>query len=522
MARIKYPIGIQTFSDIITEGLFYVDKTKQVYDVVNNYRYVFLSRPRRFGKSLLMSTLEAYFKGEKELFRGLAIENLESDWIRHPVFRFDFSPANYVDTSRLMDRINGCLNHIEREYSISTSSENLSERFHDMIELAYKKFGQKIVILIDEYDKPLLDCLHDSDLHEKTKAELRSFYSVIKASDQYIKFAMLTGITKFGKISVFSGLNNLKDISMIPRFNAICGISETEFHRDFKLPIASFAKEHGISEDEAWAKFKLMYDGYHFASRGEGIYNPFSVINAFDENELKNYWYVSGSPSYLIRLIERNNYKLDKIEGQTRKEDQLNNISDTSKDFIPLLYQSGYLTLKDYYNDTQEYLLGFPNKEVDTSFWNSLADHFFFGMDGSPAFNLRKCIRDVNEGHPEEFMQSMRSLFADTNSEYEKDKEIHFQNMMAIVAKMIGLTVRTEIHSALGRCDMQILTSGFIYVFEFKIDSTPQEALNQIYEKSYAVPFESDSRTVFLIGANFSTSTRTLDNWIIKKLPSHS
>lgn len=518
MARIKYPIGIQTFNDIVTEGLFYVDKTKQVYDIVDNYRYVFLSRPRRFGKSLLMSTLEAYLKGEKELFKGLAIEKLEKDWISYPVFRFDFSPANYVDISRLMDRINGCLDSIEKEYSISSTNENVSERFQELIQLAYEKSRQKVVILIDEYDKPLLDCLHDFDLHEKIKSELRSLYSVIKASDRYIKFAMLTGITKFGKISVFSGLNNLKDISMIPKYNAICGISETEFRRDFKLPIAYFTEEHNILEDEAWEKFKSMYDGYHFASRGEGIYNPFSVINAFDENELKNYWYGSGSPSYLIRLIERNNYNLDKIEGQTRKEDQLNNITDTNKDFIPLLYQSGYLTIKEYFDDSQEYLLGFPNKEVDTSFWNSLADHFFLGIDGCPAFNLRKCLRDVNEGHPEEFMQSMRSLFADTNSEFEKNKEIHFQNMMAIAAKMMGLTVRTEIHSARGRCDLQILTSGFVYIFEFKIDSTPEEALAQIFEKGYAIPFESDSRTVFLIGANFSTSLRTLDDWIIEKL----
>ncbi|MDE6787000.1 MAG: ATP-binding protein, partial [Muribaculaceae bacterium] len=494
------------------------DKTNLMYDLTDNYRYVFLSRPRRFGKSLLMSTLEAYFKGEKELFKGLAIEKLEKDWICYPVFRFDFSPANYVDTIRLMDRIKGGLDSIEKEYGISSTNENVFERFQELIELAYEKSGRKVVILIDEYDKPLLDCLHDSQLHEKMKSELRSFYSVIKASDRYIKFAMLTGITKFGKISVFSGLNNLKDISMIPKYNAICGISETEFRQYFKLPIVSFAQEHDISEYEAWEKFKLMYDGYHFASRGEGIYNPFSVINAFDENELKNFWYGSGSPSYLIRLILRNNYKLDKIEGQTRKEDQLNNISDTSKDFLPLLYQSGYLTIKEYFNDTQEYLLGFPNKEVDTSFWNSLADHFFLGMDGYPAFNLRKCLRDINEGCPEEFMRSMRSLFADTNSEYEKDKEIHFQNMMAIATKMMGLTVRTEIHSAKGRCDMQILTSDFVYVFEFKIDSSAEDALAQIYEKGYAIPFESDSRTVFLIGANFSTTMRTLDDWIIEKL----
>lgn len=518
MARTRYPIGIQTFSKVILGDYLYVDKTELVYDLTDSYEYVFLSRPRRFGKSLLMSTLEAYFKGEKELFKGLAIEKLETNWLSYPVFRFDFSPANYVDVSRLMDRIEGNLDGIAYDYSLSGGTKSVTERFAGLIKQAYEKYGRKVVILIDEYDKPLLDCLHDSDMHEKMKSELRSFYSVIKASDRYIKFAMLTGITRFGKISVFSGLNNLKDISMMPRYNAICGISESEFHRDFKAPIASFAEENSITEDMAWAQFKTMYDGYHFASRGEGIYNPFSVINAFDENELKNFWYASGSPSYLIRLIERNNYRLDNIERQARKEDQLSNISDTDQDFVPLLYQSGYLTLKKYYNDTQEYLLGFPNKEVDTSFWNSLANHFFLGKDGSPAFNLRKCLRDVNEGRPEEFMQSMKSLFADTNSEVEKDKEIHFQNMMAIAAKMIGLTVRTEIHSARGRCDMQILTSGFVYIFEFKINGTPEEAMNQIHEKGYAAPFEADSRTVFIIGTNFSTETRTLDGWIIEKL----
>ncbi len=517
MAKRRYPIGIQTFGKVISGDYLYVDKTALVHDLTDSYEYVFLSRPRRFGKSLLMSTLEAYFKGEKELFKGLAIEKLEREWNSYPVFRFDFSPANYVDISRLMERIEGNLDVIAHDYSLSNDRKSITESFAGLIKQAYEKYGRKVVILIDEYDKPLLDCLHDAEMHERMKGELRSFYSVIKASDQYIKFAMLTGITKFGKISVFSGLNNLKDISMMPRYNAICGISETEFHRDFREPIVAFAEEHGITEDEAWAQFKTMYDGYHFAPRGEGIYNPFSVINAFDENELKNFWYASGSPSYLIRLIERNNYRLDKIEGQERKEDQLSNISDTNQDFVPLLYQSGYLTLKKFYSDTREYLLGFPNKEVDTSFWNSLADHFFLGVDGSPAFNLRKCLRDVNEGRPEEFMQSMKSLFADTNSEVEKDKEIHFQNMMAIAAKMIGLTVRTEVHSAKGRCDMQILTSGFVYIFEFKINGTPEEAIKQIHDKGYAVPFEAESRTVFIIGANFSTWTRTLDGWIIEK-----
>lgn len=518
MAHTRYPIGIQTFSDIITGNYVYVDKTELVYDLTQRYRYVFLSRPRRFGKSLLMSTLESYFKGEKELFKGLAIDRLEKDWHTHPVFRFDFSPANYVDTSRLIDMINWSLGNIEKEYSLFTTDRNITLRFKELIKLAFEKYGQKVVILIDEYDKPMLDCLHDSELNQKLKAELRSFYSAIKASDQYLRFVMLTGITKFGKISVFSGLNNLKDISLMPRYNGICGITETEFHRDFKEPLAEFATEHGITETEAWEKFRLKYDGYHFASRGEGIYNPFSVINAFDENELKNFWYATGSPSYLIRLIEQNHYKLDSIDGQLRKEDQLSDITDTRNDFLPLLYQSGYLTIKGYYPDSQEYLLGFPNQEVESSFWNSLSYKFLWSSYSHSAFDLRKCLIDVNEGRPEEFMQSMKSLFADTSSEYEKDKEIHFQNMMAIAAKMMGLTVRTEIHSAKGRCDMQILTSGFVYIFEFKIDGTPEEALQQIKDKGYAVPFTADERTVFVIGANFSTDTRTLDGWIIEKI----
>ncbi len=511
----RYPIGIQTFRDIIEDDYLYVDKTQKIFEMVNSYRYVFLSRPRRFGKSLLMSTLESYFRAERQLFSGLAIEKLENNWVKYPVFRFDLSPISYSDTSKLIAYIEHCLSIISDTYSLTLSGSGNSERFLNLIRNAYEKYGQKVVILIDEYDKPMLDCLNDTVLHESLKSELRSFYSVIKASDQYVRFAMLTGITKFGKISVFSGLNNLKDISLMPRYNSICGINETEFRHYFKDPIMIFAQEHNISNDEAWDMFKIMYDGYHFASRGEGIYNPFSVMNAFDENELRSFWYASGSPGYLIRLIETYNYNLDKIEGQRRDEVQLSDITDMSQDFVPLLYQSGYLTIKGYDTETQEYTLDFPNREVYKSFWSSLAARFFRGVGGSSVFDLRQFVRDINEGRPEDFMIRMKSLFADTSSEYEKDKEIHFQNMMAITAKMLGLAVRTEVHSSAGRCDMQILTPGFVYIFEFKIDGTPEEAIAQIREKGYAIPYEASAKTIFLIGASFSTSSRTLDSWLI-------
>lgn len=516
-SSIKYPIGIQTFSEIISEGYLYVDKTEILYELVKKRKYVFLSRPRRFGKSLLMSTLESYFKGRKELFAGLKIANLETEWIEYPVFRFDFSQTNYNSPQRILDRIDGALARIERSYGIKAVGNNPVERFASLLEMACKKYGRRVVVLIDEYDKPLLDCLHDDVLHDLLRAELRGFYSVIKAMDEYIKFAMLTGVTKFGKVSVFSGLNNLRDISLLPKYNAICGITESEFHRDFVSPISEFAEDNGISDEEAWKRFKIMYDGYHFASQGEFIYNPFSVLNAFNDSELNDYWFESGSPSYLIKLVEKYSYKLDSIDGQRRTKAALTDISDITKDFVPLLFQSGYLTIQGYDEVSEEYQLGFPNQEVNKSFWSSLASRFFRGVDGHSAFNVRDCVNDIQKGNADGFMVRMKALFADTNSEPEKNKEIHFQNIMAIAAKMMGLTVGTEIHSSAGRCDMQILTDRYVYIFEFKIDGSAEEALAQIHEKGYDVPFSADSRTIILIGANFLTSTRTLGYWIIEK-----
>ena len=521
--RIEYPVGIQTFSEIIEEKYLYVDKTDLIYELVHKSKYVFLSRPRRFGKSLLMSTLEAYFKGRKELFRGLEIEKLEEDWIEYPVFRFDLSGENYNDVKRLYIRINRCLLNIEKAYALHDDSESLADRFESLIRQAYEKYGRRVVVLVDEYDKPMLDCLHDDPLHEAIKTELRGFYSVLKLSDEYIKFAMLTGVTKFGKVSVFSGLNNLKDISMLPRYNALCGISETEFHNNFAPSIKIFAEDHDLTEEGTWRRFKLLYDGYRFASRGENIYNPFSVLSAFDSEDFGYYWYSSGSPYYLIKLIERHHFILSNLEGVKRSGEELSDISHVSQDLVPLLYQSGYLTVKGYERAADEtmpgvYILGFPNQEVNKCFWSSLSTHFFRDYAQRSTFDVRSFLADVNQGRVEDFMVRLRSLFCDTNSEPEANKEIHFQNMMAIACKMIGLDVRTEIHSSRGRCDMQIETSAYVYIFEFKVDGSAEEALRQIREKDYAERYGSDPRTVYLVGANFSTETRTLNDWHIDTL----
>ncbi len=517
---IEYPVGIQTFEKIITNDYLYIDKTALIYELFNDANYIFLSRPRRFGKSLLMSTIEAYFKGRKNLFRGLAIDKLENDWIEYPVFRFDLSGQNYNHPQRLIDRITGCLDFIEEKYGLKCLTDNISERFISIIRQAYEKYGQRVVVLIDEYDKPLLDCLHDDPLHQLLKDELRGFYSVLKMSDEYIRFAMLTGVTKFGKVSVFSGLNNLKDISMLPKYNALCGISETEFHNYFPSSIKEFAQENDLTEKQTWDYFKLLYDGYRFASKGENIYNPYSVLSAFDSETFGSYWYESGSPSYLIKLIESRRFLLSNLEGERRSSKQLGDISNIGDDIVPLLYQSGYLTIKAFDNPSGNplgglYTLGFPNVEVNQSFWESLANHFFKGFGGVYTFHLQNFMDDILHGKTEDFMTRLQSLFADTNSEPEADKEIHFQNMMAIACKMMGLETRTEIHSSRGRCDMQIETSAFIYIFEFKVDGSAEEALRQIMERGYAERFAADHRIVYLIGANFSTATRTLTDWRI-------
>lgn len=521
--NLKYPVGIHTFSEIIEEKYVYVDKTALIYELVKKYKYAFLSRPRRFGKSLLMSTLAEYFKGNSELFKGLEIQNLEKDWQAYPVFRFDLSAENFNHPSRLINRINRCINDIAEEYSLSIDGTTISDRFAVLIRQAFIRFGKKVVILVDEYDKPLLDCIHIKEVHEEIKAELRGFYSVIKANDEYVKFAMLTGVTRFSKVSIFSGPNNFSDISLHPKFNAICGISESEFHRDFEISVIDFAKMCGKTEEEVWRSFKEMYDGYHFAERGEYIYNPYSVLSAFNEEKISSFWFTSASPTFLVKLLETHNYPLDSLEGEKRSEFAINSNDNADSDLVLLLFQTGYLTIKDYDPSTRMYTLGFPNQEVYEGFWESLATHFFKGYNGKSVFDLYNLLKDLNQGEPEDFMLRIQSLLADIpyttekKEDSERRREGHFRDMMAIVVKMLGFHVGCEIHSSAGRCDMQILTARYIYIFEFKVNGLSASALEQIHQKGYLRPFAADKRRKILIGANFSTQTNTLTNWLIEE-----
>lgn len=517
-SSIKYPIGIQTFEEIIKGGYLYVDKTDLVHKLVNENKYIFLSRPRRFGKTLLISTIEAYFKGEKALFEGLAMEELEKKWEKHPVLRFDLSMDSFESVDKLTGFLSAKLDYWEEIYKINASGNySIAQRFERLIRSAAETSGSRVVILVDEYDKPIVDALEDHSLLREIQQRLQGFYSVIKGADPFIHFAMLTGVGKFAHLSVFSGLNNLNDISLDLPYNSICGISESQMHSYFADSVKEFALTNAITEDEVWQKFKCQYDGYHFSRSGEDIYNPFSVLNAFSKNQTGDYWFRSGTPSFLVKLVRRNDFELGVLHDTTASESLLNNITDSTSNLVPLLFQAGYLTLKGWDEDLMEYRLGFPNEEVERGFWDFFIHAYFPAVSGKGVFSLSSLVKDLNSGNPGQFLQRLQSLIADTSSEVERNKEIHFQNVMAIIGKMLGFRVRTEVHSALGRCDMTLETQRFIYIFEFKLNKSAREALDQIKSKGYMRPFIADHREKILVGVNFSSEHCTIDDWIIEK-----
>lgn len=514
---IKYPIGIQTF-DKIREGKYlYVDKTALVYDLVNRNEYVFLSRPRRFGKSLLLSTIEAYFQGRRDLFRGLAIEKLESTWEKFPVFRASLASSSYESPENLLNMIDFILKGWEAQYGAAEGVAGIGPRFSAVIKKAWEHTGQKVVILIDEYDKPLLEKLHDDEAFELFRDQLRGFYSVIKDSDEYIRFAMLTGVTKFGHLSVFSGLNNLKDISMNPRFNALCGITESEFRSNFEPSVANFCHATGMEAEEVWDSFRANYDGYLFSERGEGIYNPFSVLYAFDDAKIGSYWFRTGTPTFVVNLLKKNNTPLWNLEGLKKTEAELQDMTLSVNNLIPLLYQSGYLTIKDYERETQRYILGFPNLEVKHGFWDALYKGYIQPSTGVDTSYILDCFVDeVRGGQPERFMERLKALVASVSPGNSGKREIHFQNELQVIFKMLGFRVQCEVVSSYGRADMIVQTPDYVYIFEFKLDSTAEAALEQIKEKGYAAPFAADSRKLFLIGATFTSGSCSLGDYIVE------
>jgi hypothetical protein len=509
------PIGIQNFEKLRNDGYLYVDKTALIYQLVKNGSYYFLSRPRRFGKSMLLSTLHAYFDGKKELFEGLAIAELEKDWIKYPVLHLDLNTEAYNTLEALPNKLSLFLSQCEELYGKNENEKSLGARFEGVIRRAYEQTGQRVVILVDEYDKPILQALDSEELQASYRSTLKGFYGALKSMDGYIKFALLTGVTKFGKVSVFSDLNNLRDMSMDEDYVGICGITDEEIDTLFAPYVKRLADKLGLTIGETREELRLKYDGYHFCENSIGVYNPFSLLNTFQGNKLKNYWFETGTPTYLVLLLKKHKYNLEHMASVVVDPDTLNSVDAQSTDPIPVIYQSGYLTIKDYNPRFGNYTLGFPNAEVEEGFMNFLLPYYSPIPKSSTSFNIQNFVIEIESGKVDDFFHRLSSLFADTPYELVKDLENHYQNVIFIVSKLMGFYVKAEYHTSQGRIDLVLQTSDYTYVMEFKLNGTAEEALQQITDKNYTLPFENGDRKLVKVGVNFSSTTRNIDRWLV-------
>lgn len=513
----KYPVGIQNFEDLRKEGYCYVDKTELMYQLVQSGKYYFLSRPRRFGKSLLLSTIQAYFEGKKELFHGLAVEQLEQEWNTYPVLHLDLNPQKYDSAEALRAILNQYLESWETIYGDEKKDRAPEERFAYLIEKVSRTSGQQVVVLIDEYDKPMLQAIGNEPLQTEYRNTLKAFYGVLKSCDKYLRFAMLTGVTKFSKVSVFSDLNNLMDISLSSRFASICGITEQELHHYFKEDIRLLGESQGTSPEETSRELKQWYDGYHFSDKSEDIYNPFSLLNTFAQRQFGSYWFETGTPTFLVELLKHCRYDLNRLTQEMAMADSLNGMDSMEENPVPILYQSGYLTIKDFDREFRYYTLGFPNKEVEEGFTKFLLPHYAHLSSGNTAFELSRFVQEVRGGQTDAFMKRLQSFFADCPYELARDLERHYQNVLFIVFKLLGFYTQAKYHTSEGRIDLVVQTTDYIYVMEFKLEGTAEEVLRQINEKHYALPFASDSRKLFKIGVNFSNAIRGIEKWLIEE-----
>ena len=514
MSKELYPIGIQTFEEIRKGGYVYVDKTRHVYNLTHEGKYYFLSRPRRFGKSLLVSTLEAYFSGRRDLFEGLAMEALEQEWVAYPVLHLDLSQSEYRREESLEQVLNNTLCEWESRYGAKPSETTPALRFQGIVQRACEQTGHGVVILVDEYDKPLISTLLNEPLQQTYRAQLKAFYGVLKRQDRYIRFAFLTGVTKFSKVSIFSDLNNLKDISLHPDYADVCGITEEEIHRYFEPALHRLAQAQEMTYDEALEELRSMYDGYHFGLRSVGVYNPFSLLNALQDSNYGAYWFETGTPRFLFDVLRRSRYRLNNLTREKVSADVLGDVDTPTRSPLPLLYQTGYLTLAGAPDRFGRYPLRFPNREVELGFLRYLMPCYtqtYHDLD----FDVGCFVEDVEAGAADRFMRRLQTLFADSTYELVGDCEMYFHNVLYLVFRLMGLFVEVEREMSDGRMDMVVKTPDYIYIIECKLDKSAKEALQQIEDKQYAVPFAMDRRKLYKIGVNFSTATRRISEYEI-------
>ena len=521
----KYPIGIQSFDQIIEDGYVYVDKTDLVYNLIHEGKIYFLSRPRRFGKSLLVSTLKNYFLGRKELFKGLAIDKLEKDWNVYPVFHVDFNGGNFSNPNELEQKLNFCLSEWEKQYGLPIRYGELGygDRFAEIIKAAHLQTGRRAVVLIDEYDKPILDVLDlNQQLEDRHRNILKAFYSVFKGADEHLQFVLLTGVTKFSQVSVFSGFNQPEDISMDIRYETLCGITQKELESYFAEPIAEMAKDYRCGTDEMKLRLKKQYDGYHFSDLMTDIYNPFSLLNAFSKRRIMDFWFRSGTPTYLIRLLSHFNENMNELTGKYYGMEEFVDYKADVEKPLPMIYQSGYLTIKDYNIDFNTFLLDFPNDEVKNGFLTMVASSYLKPKEETGGW-IRDVVMAMRKGETDNIKTLFTSFLSSIpytmrRKEDEKERERYFQYTFYLIMRLISVyTVYTEKVQSQGRVDCIVETPQYVYIFEFKLDGTAEEALQQIEEKGYAREYDSDKRQVFKIGASFSSETGTIGEWKIKE-----
>lgn len=521
----KYPIGIQTFSEIVCNGYVYLDKTDLVWQMAHFAKYVFLSRPRRFGKSLLASTLESYFRGERELFEGLKIMNLEQEWEQYPVLRFDLSGAKHLNPQGVREELYRLLDKMEAVYGVNPKETTPGMKLSGLIDRAYAKTGKQVVVIIDEYDAPLLDVLHEDEQLAEMREVMQEFYQRLKMQEPYIKFCFITGITKFSQLSIFSTINNLVNVTMDRRFATICGITEHELMTTLSEDVEHLAEEYQVTKEEIHQKLKLQYDGYHFTDYSDEVYIPFSLLKAFHHQRIDNWWFESGTPTFIIHQMKHFNTDImsfDRLEVPSSAFDQP---TENMKSALPLLYQSGYLTIKDYDRDLQIYTLSIPNQEVRVGYVKGLLPAYI-GLDDSDVQVgfAGKFWKALKAGDVEQAMQEMRSYMAAIPYvEGFRQKLVEaataegfYEYTMYLIFSMLNVYVRTQVKCAGGRADMVIWMPETIYVFEMKVNGTAQEALEQINGKGYAIPYETGGRRVVKVGVKFNTDTRVPENWIIE------
>ena len=530
----KYPIGIQSFDKIREGGYVYVDKTALVHRLANEGSVYFLSRPRRFGKSLLLSTLKAYFLGQKDLFKGLAIESLEQEWAEHPVFHISFGTGRFQNSDELEKTLLDFIGSMEDLYGRKPNASTLSNRFKSVIEAAHEKTGRRVVVLIDEYDKPILDVLDSGEtvqtspgnskrLEDHNREILKGFYGVFKDADPHLRFVFLTGVTKFSQVSVFSGFNQPKDISLDARYEAICGITTDELLEVFDTPIRELAEHLQLPFDETVEKLKERYDGYHFSERMTDVFNPFSILNCLDSMKMADYWFASGTPTYLVRLLGHCEENINELVGKYYEAQMFVDYKADVERPLPMIYQSGYLTIKDYNPRRNTYLLDFPNAEVRNGFITTLASDYFGNGYESNSNWLQTATDDLEAGHAEPFILRMKSLLASVSHRLLRkgmpfECERHFHAAFYLILQMLGsYTNYIEKETSEGNIDCVVECPDFIYVMEFKMDRSAKDAMAQIREKGYFKPYLSDPRPVILLGINFSSDTGTIEDYAIER-----